>query len=281
MSRSSAVIISMCVTLLVAVLTTTAPAGAQPGTVSVSASVNGHDVTAADANTPLRLQPDQSVDLAISLTNNTSQAVNVRRVVLDGRVLGLSFFSYASTVALDVAPGGRGALHYPLDLTGLQGQATGLLAGDLTVTDAAGHPIGIIPTVFDVRGSLMSVYGLFGIALAVLTALALLDAALAIARRRLSANRWQRGLRVLAPGIGIGLMLAFSASVARLWVPSTAQWLQLAGLSAAGFFALGYLSPAPNEQYDEDLLEDEDLDDEPDTATAAGTEHVSAKQPAR
>ena len=38
---------------------------------------------------------------------------------------------------------------------------------------------------------------------------------------RLSANRWRRGLRLLTPGIGIGLVLVFSASVARWWVPRT------------------------------------------------------------
>lgn len=68
----------------------------------------------------------------------------------------------------------------------------------------------------DVRGSLISVYGLFGIALAVLTALALLDAALALARHRLSRTAGSEGCGCWHPGSGIGLIVAFSASVARL-----------------------------------------------------------------
>ena len=82
-------------------------------------------------------------------------------------------------------------------------------------------------------------------------------------------------------------MLAFSASVARVWVPSTGLWLRLAGLTAAGFFLLGYLSPAPND-HDEDLLDDdldddEDLDDdvEPDTVSAGDATRAAADRPGR
>jgi hypothetical protein len=119
-----------------------------------------------------------------------------------------------------------------------------------------------VSTVTDVRGSLMSVYGLFGIALVVLTALALVDSAFAIARRRLSANRGKRGLRLLAPGLGIGLILAFSASVARLWVPNTGQWLIIAAITAAAFFTLGYLSPTTEPADDEPLADDDEFDDD-------------------
>ena len=109
-----------------------------------------------------------------------------------------------------------------------------------------------------------------------LTALALVDATIGIARHRLSANRWRRGLRLLAPGIGIGLVLMFSASVARLWVSDTAQWLLLAGLTASVFFAIGYFAPVPgdddgDEEIDVDVLtdadEDIDVDEDVDVLT--------------
>jgi hypothetical protein len=234
---------------------------AQAATVTMSATVNGHDVAGAGASEPLRLEPGQSVEVAIELTNQGTEPIDVRRVELAGHVLGLSFFSYATTVNFGVAPGATDTLRYRLDLTGLDGQATGLIGGALTVRDAEGNAIATIPTVTDVRGSLMSVYGLFGIAMVVLTALALLDAALGVAKHRLSANRWQRGLRLLAPGIGIGLVLGFSASVARLWVPNTGLWLVLAGLTAAAFFALGYFSPTPEEEEEDEDLEDDELDE--------------------
>jgi hypothetical protein len=242
---------------------------APPEKVTMTATINGQDVGAASAGNPVRLHPGESVTIAVELTNHGTEAVDIRRVELAGRVVGLTFFSYATSVQFTVQPGAKDTLRYQLDLTGLEGQATGLIGGALTVIGTGGHRIASIPTITDVRGSLVSVYGLFGIALAVLTALAVLDAALAVARHRLSLNRWKRGLRVLAPGVGIGLVVAFSASVARLWVPSTGLWLVLAGLTAAVFFTLGYFSPTPHDEEDEDDLDDdeEDRDDLPDADT--------------
>lgn len=259
-------------------------AAAQADSVSMSASVNGRDIATATVKDPLRLQPDDSVDVAVSVTNNTDKAIDIRRVVLRGRVLGLTFFTYASSVDFTVAAGSSGVFNYRLDLTDLGAQATGLVTGQLSVTDSSNTPIATVDTVTDVRGSLMSVYGLFGIALVVLTALAVIDAAVAIARRRMSDNRWQRGLRLLAPGVGIGLILAFSASVARLWVPATGQWLLIASLTAVGFFALGYLSPTPDTDDDDDDDDGENdvdevdfVDFDDDNVTIADNEKVLAE----
>jgi peptidoglycan/LPS O-acetylase OafA/YrhL len=125
--------------------------------------------------------------------------------------------------------------------------------------------------VADVRGSLWSVYGLLGLALLVLTALATVDAAIAIARHKDSQNRWRRGLRLLTPGIGIGLVLAFTASVARWWVPSTRLWLLVAGITAVTFFVLGYFSPTPENEDEDDVPVGPDDDDE-ETAVVAATD---------
>ena len=238
-------------------------AAAQSEVETAAATINEHDVAAAATGEPLRLYPGESVDVVVDLVNHGDRPVQITQVQLDGRVIGLTFFSYATSVDLTVAPGARDTVRYRLDLTGLKGQATGLLGAELIIRDRAGDAVAVLPTVIDVRGSLRSVYGFFGMALVVLTALALADAALALARHRLSANRWQRGLRLLTPGIGIGLVLAFSASVARWWVPSTGVWLLVAGLTAAAFFALGYFSPTPYLSHLDDAtdLEDTDLDD--------------------
>lgn len=262
--------IGVLVVLLTWVLVGSASAGAQARGVDLSATLNGQDVGAASTAEPLRLEPGQSVEVALEITNHGRDAVELRRVELVGRVLGLTFFNYSTAVQLTVPPGTTDTLRYRLDLYGLEGQATGLIAGELTVVDAQADNVASISTVTDVRGSLISVYGLFGIALAVLTALALLDAALALARHRLSANRWQRGLRLLAPGVGIGLVVAFSASVARLWVPDTGLWLVSAGLTAAVFFGLGYFSPTPDDDVDDDF--DDDFDDDEDYGALSDAE---------
>ncbi|CAM4514578.1 hypothetical protein NONI108955_39795 [Nocardia ninae] len=249
------------VLLLIALLWPAAQAGAKPDGVDMSANFDGRDIAGTSVEKPLRLEPDSTVRVAIELTNNTSEPLEIRHVDLAGRVLGLSFFSYSTAVELTIAPGKSESLRYRLELRGLAGQATGLIGGELAVYGASGAAAAEIPLVTDVRGSLWSVYGLFGIALAVLTALAIADAALAIARHRLSANRWQRGLRLLAPGLGIGLVFAFTASVARWWVPDTSLWLAFAGTTAAVAFLLGYASPTPEPEEDDDLDADVDTDE--------------------
>jgi hypothetical protein len=233
-------------------------AAAQSDGVTASATVDGHNVNAADGSQPVRLRPGEPTDVVIELTNRGGTPVGVKQVELAGRVLGLNFFTYATTVDFTVQPFSHDTLRYRLDLIGLRGQATGLMGGQLTIRGSTGDPIATIPMVTDVRGSVLSVYGLFGIALLVLTLLALIDAAFGIARHRLSANRWRRGLRLLAPGIGVGMVLMFSASVARLWVPDNARWLVLAGLTAVVFFAIGYFAPGPGG--DDDTDEDIDVE---------------------
>ncbi|MFE9323900.1 hypothetical protein ACIHDR_21340 [Nocardia sp. NPDC052278] len=249
-----------------------APVAAKPKGVDMSATIDDRDIAETSATEPLRLEPNSTIRVAVALTNNSDGALHIRRVDLAGRVLGLTFFSYSTAVELTIAPGRSEALKYRLDLTGLEGQATGLIVADLAVIGDDGAPIASIPLDTDVRGSLYSVYGLFGIALAVLTALAIADAALAIARHRLSTNRWQRGLRLLAPGIGIGLIFGFTASVLRWWVPDTGLWLAVAGVSASVGFLLGYCSPTPEVEDLAPTEEDETADVEtvrfPDGATS-------------
>lgn len=165
-------------------------------------------------------------------------------------------------MALTVETGATETVTYVLDLTGLDGQATGLINGNVAVIDDSGATIADLPTVTDVRGSVVSVYGLFGLALAILTVLAIVDVALAIGRGRLPLNRWRRGLRLLTPGIGLGLVLVFTLSVARVWVPTTERWITVAAAFAVGFFILGYLTPTPaedDEDDDEDILDEEYL----------------------
>ena len=251
--------ISTIAALLFCALVGITPATARSDDATVSATANGHRVNASSADDPVRLRPGEPVDVAVELTNPTGSPVEVRQVELVGRVVGLNFFTYATSVDFTVPAGGSDTFHYRLDLTGLRGQATGLMGGQLIVRGADGDPIAAVPMVTDVRGSVLSVYGLFGIALVVLTMLALVDAAFGIARQRLSANRWQRGLRLLAPGIGVGLVLTFSASVARLWVPEGGRWLLVGGLTAAVFFAIGYFAPVPGDDDDPDTDIDVDV----------------------
>ncbi|MEV0354960.1 hypothetical protein AB0H71_02755 [Nocardia sp. NPDC050697] len=248
-----------------AALLSPGPAHAEADGLELTATIDGRDIAGRTGADPVRLTPESAADIAVTLSNGGAQQLEVRRVDLTGEVLGLRFFSYSTSVGLKIAPGKSETLRYELDLAGLDGQATGLIAGRLTVTGTDGAELAHVSTVTDVRGSIRSVYGLFGIALAALTALALLDAAIGIARHRLSANRWQRGVRLLAPGVGIGLVFGFTASVLRWWVPDTGVWLGVAGAAAAIAFVLGYLSPTPDSDPDEPELDATDIAENADT----------------
>jgi len=234
-----------------------APAAhAQDAPVTMHATVDGRDVSITASAEPIPLYPDKIADITVDVTNHGSDPIEIGSVQLVGRVLGLTFFSFATGVELTIPPGASSTVHYQLDLTDLKHQATGLIATELIVRNHARDTVAVVHMVADVHGSLWSVYGLMGLALFVLTALAILDVAIAIRRHRVSQNRWRRGLRLLTPGIGIGLVLAFTASVARWWVPSTRLWLLVSGITAVTFFVLGYFSPTPDD--------DDDQDDGPD-----------------
>ena len=61
---------------------------------------------------------------------------------LSGQVMGLTFFAYDTSLVLTVPPGGSETRQYALDLTDLDGQATGLVIGALSVQDAPGNGAG-------------------------------------------------------------------------------------------------------------------------------------------
>ncbi|WP_241031996.1 hypothetical protein [Rhodococcus pseudokoreensis] len=259
-------LVAVAVALGAAVFAAPGAGAAEP--VQMSVTVNGQDAASAGPTNPVRLDPHSPARVQMTLANNTADLVTVGAVDVSGHVLGLTFFSYHTAVGLTVEPGQTQTLDFELDPSGLDGQATGLINGTVTVTDVDGAVLAETATVTDVRGSMVSVYGLFGLALAILTALAVLDAALGIARRRLHENRWRRAMRMLTPGIGIGLVLAFTLSATRVWVPTLDRWLLLAGGFAAGFFLLGYLTPTPDtaedldEDFGDEMDENEDLMDE-------------------
>jgi hypothetical protein len=225
-------------------------------TPSVVASINGQQVAHSTASHPLRLVPAHPATVVLRVTNPTSRTLDVRTVQLQGQVLGLTFFAFNTSVGLDVAPDSSGTLRYNLDLSGLNGQATGLIPTTLSLLDAQGNVITSERVVGDVRGSLISVYGLFGLGLLVLTVIALVSALLALSRHRLPANRFRRGARFLVPGVGLGLVFAFTLSALRVWVPTNGLWLVVILVTGALFFVLGYLTPSGEEETEEEPEEE-------------------------
>ncbi|MEU6152881.1 hypothetical protein ABZ816_23075 [Actinosynnema sp. NPDC047251] len=207
--------------------------------VTLTASVDGRPAGPDD----LVLDPSGSAKIAITVHNGTDTVRHVKTVRLSGTALALTFFSYDTTVPFDVPAKQSVTKAFFLDLGQLGTQATGLLPTDIEVLDVERQVIASIGATGDVRGSMWSVYGVFGLAVFFLTALAWAGALWALARRRLPANRWQRAMQFLPAGVGTGLVAVISLSVLRVMAPSPAAEVPFILGAAAAAFLLGYLTP--------------------------------------
>ena len=233
-------------------------AGAAASGVALSAVVNGQPaVTSSDAN-PTQLYPSRLAQVRITVSNHGASTVDISSVRLEGQVLALPLFSYDTAVDLVVPAGHTRSLTFPVSMSGVGSQATGLVVATLTLLGPNGDEVASQALVTKVHGSLHSLYGLFGLAVLVLTASSLGLALLAMARHTLSQNRWLRGTRFLIPGFGIGLVLTFTLAALNVFTAGPGHWLPLLIVTSAAGFAVGYLTPAPNEEefddYDDDVL---------------------------
>ena len=218
-------------------------------TVDVAGRLAGRTFPAG-AGDPIRLSPKGPTPLELTITNQSRETVEVRTISLNGRVIGLTFFSYQTSVGIIVPPGTAVTREFSLDLAGLEYQATGLFNAEISLLDAERRSLGSSPTAVDVRGSWRSVYVVFGLVLAAGTIASFVRAVRDLARHKLSPNRWRRGLRFLIPGIGLGLTLIFTSSAFRLFLVGRNSWLPILLVSAAALFAVGYLTPNPDDDVD-------------------------------
>lgn len=236
-----------------------APAQAASGSLSVQATVGGASFADAGANSPIALRPTDGTVVKVVVTNSGSRSVEIRAVRLDARVLGLAFFSYTTRVDLTVAPGASGTRTFALDLSDLDGQATGLLPAELALLAPDRTVLLSEHGTVDVKGRLRSVYGTFGLAVAAITALLLLSLGVRMVRRTLPDSRRARSLMFAVPGLGLGLVATFSLGALRVLVPSlrTSISLLVGGLLVG--LVLGFLTPAPGDEADRDELDERDV----------------------
>lgn len=193
------------------------------------------------------LDPQKTAKVSVTVRNNTNTVQRVKTVRISGTALALTFFAYDTTVPFDVPPKTEETRSFPLEPTDLGSQAIGLLPVTVEVIDTQRESIASVEATGDIRGSLWSVYGAFGLGVLVLTALSWLGALIALARRRLPPNRWQRAMRFLPAGIGTGLIAVISLSVLRLVAPSPTAEIPFIVGAAAVALILGYVTPHPGE----------------------------------
>ena len=217
------------------------PAGST-GPLGLEARIGGQVVGAGD----LVIDPTRETNIEITVRNETSSLLRVKTVRLSGTALALTFFAYDTTVAFDVPAGATVERSFPLDLADLDQQATGLLPATVQLLAPDRTVLSEVAATSDVRGSVWSVFGVFGIAVVVMTLLAWAGALVSLARGRLPANRWRRALRFLPAGFGTGLSAVITLSVLRLVAPAPAAEIPMVLGAAAAAFLLGYLTPHPN-----------------------------------
>lgn len=218
-------------------------AAAEPPGLDWSVSIDGRDLDTVTRNDPLILGTSDSARVQLDLTNGGPTDLAVRSIRIEGEVIGLAFFSYTTRLDILLPAGQTTQRRFDIDISDLGQQATGLLPTKVIMIGPDREVIADQAFAVDVQGSMASIYGAFGLIMAGITAVVLAGLLLAIWRRQLPTNRWQRAIRFLPSGLGLGLVVTFTLSAARLLVPSARWWLPLLLLFGGAAFLLGYFLP--------------------------------------
>ena len=225
--------------------------------VDVDASIDGVSLDAADASNPLPLSTEES-ELVLTMTNTSDSPQSIRYLRLEGEMVGLTFLTYTTRVGVELAPGEERTVTVPLDFFDIDSQAHGFLRSKLALY-APGDDRELLGTdefAVDVRGSVTSTMALFAALLLVATAASLFVNLKGLAQRTLPRNRFRRGLRFAASGLGIGLLLTVAFSVLRIFPLPSLAWWPLLLIPTAAAFAAGYAAPGADDDIDEEELED-------------------------
>ena len=220
------------------------PASAAPNNdLSTTVVINGRSLADVDTNNPLLLGTSDLARVEVSFSNDGPTEMTIRGVRLEGRVMGMAFFSYTTRLDVVLPPGAVAERKFDFDVEDLTRQANGLIPAYFDVLGPERNILGHDTLVVDVKGSMVSSYGVFGLLIAGITVVLIASLLMAIWRRTLPLNRWQRAVRFLPAGLGIGLVLTFTLSAARLLAPGANWWVPLLVISSGGAFLLGYLLP--------------------------------------
>ncbi len=223
---------------------------------------------------------DGQVPLEVTINNGSSDPVTVSAVRLVGRSIGATVFSSEIAIGAQLDPGESQTRTIQLDLRGITDQANGLFEGSVQLLDPDRNTIASTDAVWDVRGSMTSLFGLFAIMLLVVTIILTAFSFRDLATGRLSKNRWWRGVRFAFVGLSIGATILVWMSVLRLVAPrAVIAYPLLLVLGIAGF-VLGSLSPDPTRDLeDEDEDEDEDEYDRDTARMDAASNDTSVTNP--
>lgn len=214
-----------------------------PDQATWTATVDGQVVAPHEPSPRVRLDQDRPARVAVRLENGSAQPVEVALVRLEGRVLGLTYFSYTTRVDMKAPPGGSDRREFDLPLTGLEQQASGLVPATVTLLDPAANRLDEARLTADVDTSPASVLGLTSAAV-LLLGVSLFVAWLARLRRGTLTVRDK--LFVVTAG-GAGVVLGVGAALVLTvlgWLAPTAAMLGAALAAGVGLaFAAGAVLP--------------------------------------
>ncbi len=242
-------------------------------TLEIDATIDGIDLDDATAADPVPLSIVES-ELNLAMVNTSNEPQAVRYLRLEGEMLGLTFLTYTTRIAVDLEPGESREVTVPLDFFDIDSQAHGYLRARLALY-APGTDRQLLATddfAVDVRGSVTSTMALFAVLLFAATAASIYLNLIGLARRTLPANRFRRALRFAVSGLGVGMLLTVAFSVLRIFPLPPVVWWPLLIIPTTIAFAAGYAAPGANDGIDEEELDDlRELDDTL-AAVAAATE---------
>lgn len=229
----------------------------------IDATIDGITLDDADATNPLPLSIDES-ELNLSMVNTSDTPQAVRYLRLEGEMLGLTFLTYTTRLAVELAPGETRQVTVPLDFFDIDSQAHGYLRAKLALY-APGLDRQVLATddfAVDVRGSVTSTMALFAFLLFAATAASIALNVLGLARGTLPTNRFRRALRFAVSGLGVGMLFTVAFSVLRIFPLPSVAWWPLVIIPTAIGFAIGYSAPDSGDDIDEEELDDlRDLDE--------------------
>jgi hypothetical protein len=265
---------------VIAMLTFSACGESNEQVIEIEATIDEIDLRDADAADPLPLSIVES-ELNMTMVNTSDVPQAVRYLRLEGEMLGLTFLTYTTRIAVELDPGETREVTVPLDFFDIDSQAHGYLRAKLALY-APGADRELLATedfAVDVRGSVTSTMALFALLLFAATAGSIYLNLQGLARRTLPPNRFRRALRFAASGLGVGMLLTVAFSVLRIFPLPSVAWWPLVIVPTVLAFAAGYAAPGATDEIDVDELDDlRELDDTL-TAVAAATAETELATP--
>ncbi len=238
-------------------------ASASGGDFRFRAALDGQRLDLSTSSDPVRIDTSRETDLRLEMRNSTDRAVIVRQVQVRGRAFGLTLlssnvtlFSRQRSILARVPAHGDLTLDVPMDFSTVDDQMTGLLPGSMTLVDAQRDELATQDFTMDVRGEATSLVGIFTIVIGAVTLLSIAAICLAVVRRRLYGNRWERAFRFGLTAVGVGVTLTLLLAQLRLVAPTGSVWIPMVLVPVVAAAAIGYISPGPLAIEEEEETED-------------------------